>query len=279
MSNDLRCSTIIENWEVTFNKSLDAIEMLEDSSAQENIVDELLRVRKCSPGSANYTNLKELGVMGGFITGDGPDNADMKLQVFRYVIVVSQDIHFITKQRDANGFSLMLTKLEIAVICLLHNEMRIGENMLTKMCREIKKIWPGNSGDRRIELIQQSINTMLQRDNDFMKLCADAPKMLNTATLKEELDSRDYTSTWRINVEGQRVDPIRISCARLKKIFAHIDAILDIGYLPDPGVPLPPGAEETKGKYKELSVKFSDIMQRLNYRGTYFFLNGFNSLT
>jgi hypothetical protein len=192
-----------ESWVTVYHVTMDHIQRISDKAHQNKVVDELLRVRKCVPGTSTFNSVKEAGILVHCISSEKEDSdLELRMDVLRYAMFVGDEMEYVMRQKKADGFTHMLTKLEIAAICLLHNEMRIGENLLTRICQGIKDRYGTIEGNSRVEIIQMAINKLLMSDIKFREMCAEDVKMLNKESIKEELDTTEYTTSWHISVEG-----------------------------------------------------------------------------
>ena len=66
------------------------------------------------------------------------DSYHTKREVLRYVMMITdQSEYFKALSENKNKELLSMHKMEMAVICLLHLELRVGENILTSICQRI----------------------------------------------------------------------------------------------------------------------------------------------
>ena len=71
--------------------------------------------------------------------GEETYEQNTKKEVLRYVMMIASKVEFYKYLKEKKGREELrsIWKLEMAVPCLLHLELRIGENILTSMCQEI----------------------------------------------------------------------------------------------------------------------------------------------
>lgn len=73
------------------------------------------------------------------VAGNEIVTKDKKIELLRYVIFCSHHIHVFKRLRqDPDKYKKVVNhKLEMCIICLLHLEMRVGENMLGSLYQEV----------------------------------------------------------------------------------------------------------------------------------------------
>ena len=102
-----------------------------------------MQVRKLDPETnfVNYCRIYDRGIHDGKLTLSGkPNNAtqvlfEHKRDFLRYVIYLSHHIDLFNRlHADAVKFAKLANhKLEMCLICLLHLEMRVGENLIASL--------------------------------------------------------------------------------------------------------------------------------------------------
>jgi hypothetical protein len=69
---------------------------------------------------------------------DSDDVLKKNRELLRYVMMVADKIEYLLAVRDHKHSDLLsMFKMEMAVPCLLHLELRIGENILTSICQRM----------------------------------------------------------------------------------------------------------------------------------------------
>ena len=105
------------------------------------IVYENLMARKLSPVGdlERYNWILDLAKAEKRITSDDQvDSLVVKREVLRFVMSVEELLEYFQQLDSKNKSDLhSMYKMEMAVICLLHLEMRVGENMLTSICQRM----------------------------------------------------------------------------------------------------------------------------------------------
>jgi hypothetical protein len=160
---------IIGKWKLTFNLTMDEVRRIDDLHKQELVVDEMLRVRKCSPGSISFRTILEGADLVACGPGEGPlsESLATKLFALEFAVYTGQQVDFIMRRKEGDGFIYTLKKMEIAAICLLHCEMRIGSNLLTKYQQKVMDRYGPIEGLKRVENFNKSVNLLLQKDKEF----------------------------------------------------------------------------------------------------------------
>jgi len=63
---------------------------------------------------------------------------EKKRELLRYTMMIADIVEYVGKITDHKKFELLsMHKMEMAVICLLHLELRVGENILTSICQRM----------------------------------------------------------------------------------------------------------------------------------------------
>jgi hypothetical protein len=264
---------VIGKWKLTFNLTMEEVLGIEDTHKQNLVVDEMLRVRKCSPGSLSYRTILEGAELVSCGPGEGllSESLATKLFALEFALYSGQQVEFIMRRKEGDGFIYTLKKLEIAAICLLHCEMRIGSNLITKYQQKVMDRYGLIEGTKRVQNFNKSVNLMLQGDKEFAAMHCGDEKETNFGTrqeLTDYLETKNYTSSWGSNITGQKVDTIKVSCARQVKIVApeFINDAIESSFMPCPGFDQNED-EEIIASFKHIFSQFRSCMKRLSHRG------------
>jgi hypothetical protein len=206
LNNKINAGKVVQRWKDQYHKPVDYIDTLEDEGTKENIIDEMLRVRKCMPDSQMYHTVLEAAQFVGCIdaeVGEEHGSLNHKMHVLRYAMYIGQEMEYVLRKKVAVGFNHMLTKMEIAAICFLHNEMRVGTNILHKFASKVRLRFPGNDGTMRLNNLQQAINAFLMSNKDFVSMCEDQEITLSPFSLHDYLGTKESTSNWTITTTLQ----------------------------------------------------------------------------
>ena len=85
----------------------------------------------------HYDHMIRMAKADGKLT-DSDDVLKTNRDLLRYVMMIADKMEYLLAVRDHNNSDLLsMFKMEMAVPCLLHLELRIGENILTSICQRM----------------------------------------------------------------------------------------------------------------------------------------------
>jgi hypothetical protein len=195
---------------------------------------------------------------------------DQKKEVLRYAIELGNKIKYVTSIDSSTENKRLLKKPEMNIPCILHGEMRVGENLLTRLVNAILHAYrdsngyPEGTGKIQVEKLQNAINLYFggMDCDEIAKIIADLNKIEN---LQEGLENPIfYTTNFNITTIGLKSEPIRLSNVRIQKLMEIIDSLIDVAF--DLNTP---DHANIIGDYKKLFALYKDYSQRLKYRGNF----------
>jgi hypothetical protein len=93
---------IIGKWKLTFNLTMEEVLCIDDLHKQELVVDEMLRIRKCFPGSLSYRTILEGAELVACGPGEGPlsESLATKLFALEFALYTGQQVEFIMRRKE-----------------------------------------------------------------------------------------------------------------------------------------------------------------------------------